>query len=148
MHAAGGPTGENAQMRVVILTCNWYPAIAADNAGVLEERYAEDVRIVTLTCAGHITPALILDAFGSGAQGVLVAACKPELCHYRNGSLNCEQVVEETRKLAGLLGIGEERVGLEEFDSEDGRLFANCVNEFHKKILKLGAITLDAPAGK
>jgi coenzyme F420-reducing hydrogenase delta subunit len=64
----------NRDSNVVIFTCNWYPAIAADNAGVVGEEYPSDTRIVTLTCAGRLTPALILDAFGSGAQGVLVAA--------------------------------------------------------------------------
>ncbi len=129
---------------VVVFTCSWYPAIAADNAGVLGYEYTDDSRIVTLACAGQITPAVILDAFGAGAQGVLVAACKPELCHYVNGSSNCEKVVEETRKLAVLLGIGGERVGLEFFDSEDAERFAKRVDEFHDAILKLNPIMVDS----
>ncbi|MCX5801411.1 MAG: hydrogenase iron-sulfur subunit [Candidatus Eisenbacteria bacterium] len=128
---------------VVIFTCNWYPAIAADNAGVVGEEYPADTRIVTLTCAGRLTPALILDAFGSGAQGVLVAACKPEMCHYVNGSSTCEQVVADSKELVGLLGIGSERIYLATFDTEEGKRFADCVKEFHRKIVGLGAVAVE-----
>jgi len=129
--------------RIVVFTCNWYPAIAADNAGVVGRSYTDDCRIVTLTCAGHVTPATILDAFGSGAQGVMVAACKPELCHYMNGSSKCEGVVKETKELARLLGIGDERISLEAFDSEDVERFAACVDEFHSRIVSLGGVPVD-----
>ena len=129
--------------KIVVFTCNWYPAIAADNAGVVGRSYTADCRIITLACAGHVTPATILDAFGSGAQGVMVAACKPELCHYVNGSSKCEEVVRETKELARLLGIGEERITLETFDSEDVERFAASVDAFHEKIAGLGAIVVD-----
>ncbi len=129
--------------RIVVFTCSWYPAIAADNAGVSGHEYPAGTRIVTLECAGRLTPSLILDAFGSGARGVMVGACKPELCHYVNGSSTCEQVVSETRELAELLGIGTERIHLETFDSEDGGRFADCVKGFWGRIDKLTPIELD-----
>jgi len=83
-----------------------------------------------------------LDAFGSGAQGVLVAACKPELCHYVNGSSTCEQVVAETKELADLMGIGSERIFLETFDSEEVTHFVDCVSAFHRKISEMGAVAV------
>ena len=129
--------------RVVIFTCSWYPLIAADNAGIVGHEYPEDCRIITVTCAGRLTPSLILDAFGSGAQGVLVCACKPELCHHSNGSSTCETIIRETREIAELLGIDSKRIHLETFDSEEGGLFAECVREFREKILKLGAIAIE-----
>ncbi len=128
---------------VVVFTCSWYPAIAADNAGVVERSYTAGSRVVTLLCGGHVTPATILDAFGSGAQGVMVAACKPELCHYVNGSSKCEEVVKETKELARLLGIGDERIQLETFDSEDVERFASCVDKFHEKVAGMDAIAMD-----
>jgi coenzyme F420-reducing hydrogenase delta subunit len=133
-------TAVNSQSNVIIFTCSWYPAIAADNAGVTREEYPADTRIVTLACAGRLTPALILDAFGSGACGVLVAACKPELCHYVNGSSTCEQVVTETKELAELLGIGARRIHLETFDTEDGKRFADCVKQFCGRMAEMGAV--------
>jgi F420-non-reducing hydrogenase iron-sulfur subunit len=129
--------------RIVVFTCSWYPAIAADNAGVIGKQYPADTRIVTLECGGRLTPALILDAFGAGAAGVLVATCKPELCHYVNGSSKCEGVVAETRELVELLGIGAERIELETFDSEDGERFADRVTQFCKKVAKFGPVPLE-----
>ncbi len=135
---------EKRRSNVVIFTCSWYPAIAADNAGVTNQQYPSNTRIITLACAGRLTPALILDAFGAGARGVLVAACKTELCHYVNGSLTCKEVVEETKDLVALLGIGAKRLHLETFDSEDGQHFAEVVSEFCGKIEKLGMVDVDA----
>jgi len=128
---------------IIIFTCGWYSAVAADNAGVVRQKYPEDTRIITMICAGRLTPGLILDAFGSGAQGVLVAACKPELCHYVNGSSTCEQVVAETKELADLIGIGSERILLETFDSEEVKHFVDCVEAFHRKIYALGAVSVE-----
>jgi coenzyme F420-reducing hydrogenase delta subunit len=133
----------NSQSNILIFTCSWYPAIAADNAGVVGEEYPAETRIVTLTCAGRLTPALILDGFGSGARGVLVAACKPESCHYVNGSSTCEQVVAEAKELAELLGFGAERIHLETFDTEEGKRFADCVKQFCKKIAQFGAVPIE-----
>jgi coenzyme F420-reducing hydrogenase delta subunit len=132
-----------SQSSFIIFTCSWYPAIAADNAGVVGEEYPAEARIITLTCAGRLTPALILDAFGSGARGVLVAACKRELCHYVNGSSTCEQVVAEAKELAELIGIGAERIHLETFDTEEGKRFADCVKEFQGKLGELSAVTVE-----
>ncbi|KPJ61305.1 MAG: hypothetical protein AMJ46_02630 [Latescibacteria bacterium DG_63] len=127
---------------MVVFACSWYPSIAADNAGVVRQEYSADTRIVTLDCAGRLTPSLILDAFGAGAAAVLVAACKPELCHYVNGSSTCEQVIAETRELAELLGIGAKRIYLETFDGEEGERFADCVREFRKEVERLGPIAV------
>ena len=132
-----------SQSNIIVFTCSWYPAIAADNAGVVREEYPPEARIITLTCVGRLTPALILGAFGSGARGVLVGACKPELCHYVNGSSTCEEVVAETKELAELLGIGAERIHLETFDTEDGKRFADCVKEVRGKLAELGAVTVE-----
>lgn len=134
---------ESNKANVVIFTCSWYPAIAADNAGVTGQEYPADTRIVTLACAGRLTPALILDAFGSGARGVLVAACKPDLCHYVNGSSSCEEVITETKELVELLGIGAQRLHLETFDTEDGQRFAECVTEFCTRIAELGEVAVE-----
>ncbi|MFH0777653.1 MAG: hydrogenase iron-sulfur subunit [Candidatus Eisenbacteria bacterium] len=128
---------------VVIFTCSWYPAIAADNAGVLGKEYPFETRIVTLSCAGMLTPSLILDSFGAGAQGVLVAACKPEVCHYTNGSSTCEKVVAEAAELGALLGIEEERMRFAAFDSEDAEAFVSCVKEFSDGVGKLGPLSAE-----
>ncbi|UCF78283.1 MAG: hydrogenase iron-sulfur subunit [Candidatus Eiseniibacteriota bacterium] len=132
--AAKKPKGAT---RIIVFACSWYPSIAADNAGVVGLEYSADVRILTLACAGRLTPSLVLDAFGAGAAGVLVAACKPELCHHVNGSSICERTVAETRELAELLGIGAERVLLETFDSEKGEPFVESVESFRKRVGKL-----------
>jgi len=132
-----------SQSNIIIFSCSWYPAIAADNAGVVGEEYPPQARIITLTCAGRLTPALILDAFGSGARGVFVAACKRELCHYVNGSSTCEQVVAEAKELAELIGIGAERIHLETFDTEEGKRFADCVKEFCEKIAQFVAVPME-----
>jgi coenzyme F420-reducing hydrogenase delta subunit len=75
-------------------------------------------------------PGLVLKAFELGADGVLMLGCPPGECHYEFGNSRAEELFEETRALARLLGIGEERLQLDWVAAGDGEVFVEKVREF------------------
>lgn len=45
-----------------------------------------DYRVLEIPCAGWVHPLMIERAFRNGAQSVMIAACAPGECHYREGA--------------------------------------------------------------
>jgi F420-non-reducing hydrogenase iron-sulfur subunit len=96
--------------RVMILTCNWNAYHCLDEAGRQHLSLPPGVRHLKVECMGQIGPRLVLKAFEKGADGVMLVACAPEECHFEFGSRRAAELFEETRKLAGLLGIHQDRL--------------------------------------
>ncbi|MDI7250659.1 MAG: hydrogenase iron-sulfur subunit, partial [Bacillota bacterium] len=63
--------------RIVGFFCNWCSYAGADQAGVARLKYPANLRIVRVMCSGRVEPSLVLKAFATGADGVLVAGCHP-----------------------------------------------------------------------
>lgn len=96
--------------RVLILTCNWNAYEGLDQAGRQHLSLPPKVRTLKVECMGQVGSSMIFKAFEKGADGVMLVGCMPEECHYEFGSRRAAELFEETRKLAGLLGISQDRL--------------------------------------
>jgi F420-non-reducing hydrogenase iron-sulfur subunit len=65
---------------------------------------------VVIPCTGRLQPEHVLRAFESGANIVLVVACKEDNCHYIEGSRRCARRVDYVRSILREIGLGEERL--------------------------------------
>ena len=92
------------------------------------------VRPVKVMCLGRLHPGLVLKAFELGADGVLMLGCPPGECRYEFGNSRAEELFEETKALARLLGIGEERLQLDWVAAGDGEAFAEKVRCFVENV--------------
>lgn len=125
---------------VLAIVCGWYPATAADNAGDGTHTYGNNIRVVAINCLGRLTPAHILRAFSWGADGVLIVGCALGECHYSNGNERCQVVVDQSRKLLDLTGIGGGRVGFHLTNELDGEAFTTMLGEFEQQIRRHGPL--------
>lgn len=89
-------------------------------------------------CGGRVTPAFVLKAFELGADGVLVATCHFEDCHYMFGARRAAEVHKITEKLADMIGIEKERLVLDWISSAEATKFAQVAKEFTETIRRLG----------
>lgn len=126
--------------KIVTFLCNWCGYAGADLAGVSRFQYPPSIRVIRVMCSGRIQPALILEAFNYGTDGVLVCGCHIGDCHYISGNEKAEVRVEQTRKLLDLLRIEKERLRLEWVSAAEGSKFAEVVKDFTEKITSLGPI--------
>ena len=132
---------EEFEPNIVGFACNWCSYAGADLAGTSRIKYPPNIRIIRVMCTGRVTPAFLLKSFQMGADGVLVAGCHPGDCHYISGNLKCEKIVETTKQLVDILGIGKERLRLEWISASEGGKFADVVTEFTDSIRKLGPVS-------
>lgn len=128
--------------KIITFLCNWCGYAGADLAGVSRFQYPPSIRVIRVMCSGRVSPALILDAFNRGSDGVLVCGCHIGDCHYMSGNENAEERVTKTKQILKLLQIEAERLRLEWISSTEGEKFADVVKDFTEQLISLGPIKL------
>jgi len=124
--------------KIVGFLCNWCSYAGADLAGVSRIQYPSTLRIVRVMCSGRIEPAFILEAFRSGADGVLVAGCHPGDCHYLSGNYKAQRRICMMKKLLEQFGLEPDRLKLDWVSASEGDRFATLIKNMTEKIKKLG----------
>ncbi|NIR86245.1 hydrogenase iron-sulfur subunit [Candidatus Bathyarchaeota archaeon] len=124
--------------KIVGFLCNWCAYAGADLAGVSRIQYPPNLRVVRVMCTGRIDPAFILEAFRSGADGVLVAGCHPGDCHYISGNFKAYRRVVMLKKLLEQFGLESDRLRLEWVSASEGDRFATVIKDMVGEIKKLG----------
>ena len=125
--------------KIIAFCCHYCAFTAADLAGTMRQQYSPNVRIVRLPCSGRVDVNMILDAFVSGADGVMVAGCEEGSCHFISGNLRAKKRVDYTKELLAEIGINPERLEMFHIAASQGPLFAQRSNEFTEKIATLNA---------
>jgi len=124
--------------KIVAFCCNWCSYPAADAAGANRFQYPANVRIVRVMCGGRVNPAFVLKTFELGADGVLVATCHFEDCHYMFGARSASDTFKKVEKMIHMLGLEKERLRLELISAAEAPKFASVITEMVEQIKELG----------
>lgn len=124
--------------KIVGFLCNWCSYAGADLAGVSRFQYAPNIRIIRVMCSGRVDPAIVLEMFIQGADGVFIGGCHLGDCHYQKGNYYAEKRIDMTLKLITKAGLETERLRLEWISASEGQMFAEKVTEFTQQIQQLG----------
>ena len=139
--------GKESEPVVICFACRWCSYAAADFAGVMRLNYPVNVRLILVPCSGRVDFRHIFEAFQRGADGVVVAGCLKEQCHYVDGNILAERRVDAAKKTLDTLGVSGRR--LEMFFCSAGmpREFADFMKEFTERVRKMGIIKIgEVPA--
>lgn len=120
--------------KIVVFGCNWGVYSIFNE----KEDFPLNIKFIKVMCGGMITPAFILRAFELGADGVLMATCHIEDCHYITGARRAVDVYESLEKLIRFLGFEPARLKLGWFSAQEIDLFEKALDEFVAVIKKLG----------
>lgn len=123
---------------IIGFLCNWCSYTGADLAGVARFQYPPNLRPIRVMCSGMVHPELILEAFSSGADGVMIMGCHPGECHYLEGNFKTTARAELIRTVLEDMGIEPERFELNWVSSAEGAVFADIITRFTEKIVQLG----------
>lgn len=89
-------------------------------------------------CGGMVTPAYVLKSFELGADGVFIATCHVDDCHYTTGAKRAADVHDIAAQLITMLGIEPGRLKLGWFNVQQAAHFRNEIDEFIMQIRGLG----------
>ena len=126
--------------KIVGFLCNWCSYAGADKAGTAQAAYPPNFSVIRVMCSGRVDPQFVLKAFEKGADGVIILACHPGDCHYKEGNL---RAVQRHRLLLGLLdqlGIERERCRFDYVSAAEGEKFVETINGMVKAVSKLGPL--------
>jgi len=126
--------------RIVAFLCNWCSYAGADNAGVARMESPANVMPIRVMCSGRVSPEMVLRAFRSGADGVLVLGCHIGDCHYINGNHRTAKRMPLVRNLLSYIGINPDRLRLDWVSSAEAPKFAHVTKEFVETVRALGPI--------
>lgn len=135
--------GTAFEPRILGILCNWCSYSGADGAGQQRLQYPPNVEVVRVMCSGRVDPALVLQGFADGFDGVLICGCHPGDCHYING--NCKAVARFSliSRMTADLGIEPQRLRLEWVSASEGARYAELVAEMTEQVRALGPYAPD-----
>ncbi len=125
--------------KIITFCCNWCAYPGADFAGISHFKYPVNARIIRVMCSGRVDPGLVLEAFISGADGVMVMGCHPGECHYEHGNYEAERRIKLLRYLFDKYELGGKRLRVEWIAASEGRKFAEVTADFVETVRKIGA---------
>jgi F420-non-reducing hydrogenase iron-sulfur subunit len=141
---APGPGSDSWEPKIVAFFCNWCTYTAADLAGVSRMKHAPNIRIIRVMCSGRVDPQFILQAFASGADGVLIGGCHPGDCHYMEGNYKLLRRTRMLNRFFQGMGIEPDRFRLEWISASEGERVKSVVNDMVAKVRALGPLGLPA----
>ncbi len=131
--------------KIIGFICNWSLPTEVDIASTSRIHGYPKIRIVRVMCVGRIDPAIVLETFAKGADGVLVIGCHPPDCHYVEGNLQAERKIKMLKKLISRTGLEPERLRLDWAYASEIERFAKIIDNFRNQVTVLGSSPL---AGK
>ncbi len=129
---------EDFEPKIVAFVCNWCTYAGADLTGTSRIKYAQNVKIIRFPCTGRIDFMLLMKAFASGADGVIISGCHPNDCHYTSGNFHARRRWMMFRKISEYIGMDVNRCIFSWVSAAEGSKWADVVNNSVEAIRKLG----------
>ncbi len=131
---------EGFEPRLIGFLCRWCSYTGADLAGISRIKYPPNLTPIKVMCSGRVDPTFIVQAFASGADGVLIAGCHPGDCHYDVGNYRAMRRYPMLMNLLEQFGIERDRVWLRWISASEGNIFADTIREMTERIKQLGPL--------
>jgi len=128
--------------RIIAFLCNWCSYAGADKAGSSQLPCPPNVNIIKIMCTGRIDPEFIFKAFKMGADGVIILACHPGDCHYKEGNLRAAQRHAMQARVLEQMGIDRERCRFDFVSAGEGEKFAQVITEIVEAVRHLGPLSI------
>jgi F420-non-reducing hydrogenase iron-sulfur subunit len=136
-------TAENFEPKIVGFLCNWCSYAGADKAGTAQSPYPPNVNVIKVMCSGRVDPQFVMKAFENGADGVIILACHPGDCHYKEGNYRAAQRYRMLIRLLKQFGIEEQRCRFDYVSAGEGEKFVRVITEMVERVKELGQLQRD-----
>lgn len=111
---------------------------AVDDAGLKGITYPPNFLGIMVPCAGAVNGAVIAQAISSGVDGVLIAGCPENQCHYVQGSALAKVRTTDIADKLREMYLEPERVRFVNISRDESEKFAKTVEEYVKELKTMG----------
>jgi F420-non-reducing hydrogenase iron-sulfur subunit len=134
--------GSNARMifepKLLGFLCQNSGDLCADYAGMERKNYTPNFLPVKLPCLGGLDTFFLLQAYFSGADGILILGCPPGQCRHKRGNERAKRRVQIFQNLLEIFGIGKERLVFSCVHPSEITKLVETVNGFNEHVTQLG----------
>jgi len=123
--------------------CNWCAYSAADLAGTSKIEYPTNIRVIRLNCTGSLSPKYVIEAFQHGADGVLIAGCHEQTCHYTTGFTHAAQRYEVISEFMEQANINKKRLRIESVSAAESQKIKSVIEDYSKELEELGPLGME-----
>jgi F420-non-reducing hydrogenase iron-sulfur subunit len=134
----------NFEPKIIGFLCNWCSYAGADKAGTAQTPYPPNLNVIRVMCSGRIDPQFILKSFEQGADGVIILACHPGDCHYKEGNFRAVQRYRLLLRMLEPFGIEKERCRFDFVSAGEGDKFVTLITEMVHSVRALGPLKIPA----
>jgi len=99
-----------------------------------------EIRNIRLPCSSMTRELVLLKAFESGADAVLVLACRKEMCRHIDGSIRAKKRVDRVKSILDSIGLDGRRLSLHHVKQGDRETYNSILEETGRVIEELGTI--------
>nr|MDO8110876.1 hydrogenase iron-sulfur subunit [Candidatus Sigynarchaeota archaeon] len=122
---------------IIAFLCNWCSYAGADLAGTAKLQYPPNARVIHVMCSSMVDPLYIFAAFAKGADGVLVAGCYEQDCHYNTGFMKTKARSDAIGVILEKMGIDGRRFLVDSVSAGEGKKFQELIIEFTGRLKSL-----------
>jgi Coenzyme F420-reducing hydrogenase, delta subunit len=97
--------------------------------------------LIPVTCSGKVDTTHIIDAFGEGADGVLILGCPDRECHFQTGNYQARKRILLLRKVLKEFGIDPKRLKIALSIDPEGTQIPVVIETMKKEIKSLGPLS-------
>nr|MDO8085671.1 hydrogenase iron-sulfur subunit [Candidatus Sigynarchaeum springense] len=119
---------------IIAFLCNWCSYAGADLAGTAKMQYPPNARIIHVMCSAMVDPLYVFTAFVKGADGVLLAGCYEQDCHYSTGFAKTRARGDAVRAILEQMGIAPHRFVVESVSAGEGKKFQELIEHFTERL--------------
>lgn len=138
------PDNTGFEPKIIGFLCNWCSYAGADKAGTAQSLYPSNVNVIRVMCSGRVDPQFVLKAFEQGADGVIILACHPGDCHYKEGNFRAVQRYRLLLRMLEPFGIEKERCRFDFVSAGEGDKFVKIITGTVDTIRALGPLKIPA----
>lgn len=111
---------------------------AADEAGLKGISYPPNFLGIPVPCAGAVNGAIVAKAISTGVDGVLVAGCPDNQCHFNQGSALARARLSDISHKLGEMYLEPERVRFVSISRDEPEKFARTVEKYIEELRAMG----------
>lgn len=126
-------TWRSNEPHILAFVCDW-----CHNGNIDQLKEHPSGHIVPVRCTGRVDQLHVLQAFWTGADGVLLIGCHRSDCHYVFGASIAEKRMEEMKKWLKVVGIEPERLRIEQTSADDKRGLSEIIMNIASNLKEIG----------
>jgi coenzyme F420-reducing hydrogenase delta subunit len=131
-----GAPGSNRPLKACVFYCS-NNLEAARLADLRQEVGGDTVKTIGLPCSGKVDVPYLIKALETGADGVVIVACKPEECRHFEGSRRAHKRAEAVESLLAEIGLGAGRMTVIECARGAAAQVCDQIKQFIERVRSL-----------